>query len=294
MDKSWKKAAASSSQTDISPATYPGGRLAGVQRTDAALRAAIARRQEGRPTPPEGMEERFMVRLAKERSTGARKPRQRAAIWITAAIAAAAAVAIAVLPMPRKETDTAPGIADVEQHLPASAKETRLSTTEPEPARIINKVSPSPTLARAEFRHRPHRQQPTATEGADKSAKLTEKTQTYALQTPPTEAPPTSAASSSAPAVAAATTSPSSTQPAPNPSAAPAPSVPSVATASQPQPAFTDEERRLMARAEEMRPQAMLYAAELLQCARIEARERQQVLFARQETSDQKQKVINI
>ncbi|MBR1712188.1 MAG: hypothetical protein IJ722_02135 [Alloprevotella sp.] len=238
----------------MSPATYQGGHPADVHQTDAALRTAIACRQEGRPAPPAGMEERFMARLAKERSTGAEKPRHRAAIWITAAIAAAAAVAIAILPIPRTEADTAPGIASVERTAPAPVKETLPGTPEhtPAPARTINKVSPSPTPARTHPRPKP---------------------QVLIAATQP------------APAPSVASPAPSVTSPSP---------VPSVATASQPQPAFTAEEIRLMERAEEMRPQALLYAAEILQCARIEARERQQAIFARQETSDHKQIITSI
>ncbi|MBR1593334.1 MAG: hypothetical protein IJ659_00985 [Alloprevotella sp.] len=219
------------------------------------------------PQQPADMTERFMERLRREglpaQSITKPKPKpKRTARWISLSAVAAAAAVLLLVFLPTKQKPALPAAPQLAQ---SEAPQTATSTaTVPTPTPSASPVVPAASRESPDTPDSPEiPENPEAPENPE------------TLETPESlEAPAASTASA--------------------PSAALTAVVPSVATVSQPQPAFTDEERRLMERAEEMRPQALLYAAEILQCARIEARERQQALFARQETSDQKQIITSI
>lgn len=221
------------------------------------------------PQQPANMTERFMKRLREEGLPAQPKSKSQRfvrLITISAVAAAAAVLCLVFLPLEKgiKVSTTQPQITQAkaaqqpkqhaEQMQPVSTKETALPAS--------NKSAPLQQPQRKELMtHAKPVQSSLST--------LQQKAQT-GKEIAPTEAKPAS------------------------PSAIAVSSVPSVATEFHPLPEFTAEERALMERAEEMRPQATIYAAEILQCARIESCERQRDILHQQENPCHEPKAINI
>ncbi len=236
------------------------------EKFNKQISAALRQMQ---PQQPADMTERFMKRLREKGLPAQPKPKPKHITrWISISAVAAAAAVLCLVFLPLEKGIT-------------------VSTTHPQMAQAKAAQQPK--------QHAEQMQQVSTKETAilasNQGAPL-KQPQCKALITSAKPAQPTL----SAPLQKAQTgkeTAPNEAKPA-SPSASAVPTVPSAATASRPIPTFTAEERALMERAEEMRPLATLYAAEILQCARIEARERQHAILHQQENTCHEPRAINI
>ena len=250
------------------------------EKFNKQISAALRQMQ---PQQPADMTERFMKRLREEGLPAQPKPKPKHITrWISiSAVAAAAAVLLFVfLPLEK-------GV-----NVPATQPQLTQTKATRQPKQPAEQMIPAEQMLPKEQIHlKPIARKATAPPASNQIA-APEHPQREVLITSAKPAKPDVSIQQQK-ARGENETAPTAAQPAPS-GAITASSVPSAATASRPIPTFTAEERALMERAEEMRPLATLYAAEILQCARIEARERQHAILHQQENTHHEPKAINI
>ena len=250
------------------------------EKFNKQISAALRQMQ---PQQPADMTERFMKRLREEGLPAQPKPKpKRITRWISISAVAAAAAVLFFVFLPLEKGVNVPAT----QPQLAQAKAPQQPKQPAEPVPLADQMHPAEQIHTKTIARKA-----TAPPASNKIA-ASEHPRREVLITSAKPAKPDVSIQQQK-ARGENETAQTAAQPVPS-GAITASSVPSAATASRPLPTFTAEERALMERAEEMRPLATLYAAEILQCARIEARERQHAILHQQENTHHEPKAINI